>query len=211
MNLAADYGGGAMFLVAGVLGALLNARATGIGQVVDVGMTDCASYLGSLFYGMKAAGERVDRREANLIDGEAHFYGTYRCADDRWVAIGSIEPQFYRLLVDTMNLGDALLGPQMDKMAWPARKAALAAAFATKTRDEWCALMEGTDVCFAPVLSMEEAPRHPHNVARGTFAEIGGVTLPAPVPRFSATPGAAQWPPEPAALDPEPVLSRWLG
>lgn len=209
LNLAADYGGGAMFLVAGLLAALIHARATGEGQVVDVGMTDCASYLMSLFYGMKAAGDWKDQRASNLLDGGAHFYDTYRCADGRWISIGSIEPQFYQLLIEKTGLTEQLTGGQMDKATWPARKAALGAAFATKTRDEWCAIMEGTDICFAPVLSLDEAPSHPHNVARGTFAEVAGVTLPAPAPRFSGTPSAVQWPPAPIARDPAPALARW--
>ncbi|WP_157219357.1 CaiB/BaiF CoA transferase family protein [Flavisphingomonas formosensis] len=209
LNLAADYGGGAMFLVAGLLAALVHARTTGQGQVVDVGMTDCASYLMSLFYGMRAAGDWADARSANLLDGGAPFYDTYRCADGRFVAIGSIEPQFYALLLKATGTEDQLAGVQMDKTRWPERKEILRAAFARKTRDEWCAIMEGTDICFAPVLSLDEAPKHPHNVARGTFVDVGGVTLPAPAPRFSATPSTAPAAPRPIERDRGDALAAW--
>ncbi|MET0375254.1 MAG: CaiB/BaiF CoA-transferase family protein [Rhizorhabdus sp.] len=209
LNLAADYGGGAMFLVSGMLAALLHARTTGEGQVVDVGMTDCASYLMSLFYGMLAGGAWEDRREANLLDGAAPFYDTYRCKDGKWVSIGSIEPQFYAMLLEMIGVRDRFGGAQMDKASWPARKQIMRDAFATKTRDEWCAIMEGSDVCFAPVLSMSEAPHHPHNVARGTFTQVAGVSVPAPAPRFSATPGAVQWAPAPIERDKAAALASW--
>ncbi|WP_156681253.1 CaiB/BaiF CoA transferase family protein [Sphingomonas profundi] len=209
LNLAADYGGGAMFLVSGMLAALLHARSTGEGQVVDVGMTDCAAYLVSLFYGMLAGGTWEDRREANLLDGAAPFYDTYRCADGRWIAIGSIEPQFYAMLLDMTGTKDRLAGAQMDKAEWPVRKQILRDVFAGRTRDEWCAIMEHSDVCFAPVLSLKEAPGHPHNVARGTFTQVAGATMPVPAPRFSATPGAVQWAPAPIERDKVTALAAW--
>ncbi|WP_197053204.1 CaiB/BaiF CoA transferase family protein [Sphingobium herbicidovorans] len=208
LNLVGDYGG-AMFLVAGMLAALLHARTTGQGQVVDVAMTDCAAYLMSPFYGRRASGDWKDQRASNLLDGGAPFYDTYRCSDDRWIAIGSLEPQFYRLLLDLTGMADTLTGPQMEKANWPEYKAQFAAVFATKTRDEWCALMDGTDACFAPVLTLDEAPQHSHNVARSTFIDLDGVTLPAPAPRFSATPAAVQWPPRPINRDPDAALSCW--
>lgn len=209
LNIGADYGGGAMFLIAGMLAALINARTTGQGQVVDAGMTDCASYLGSLFHSFLAAGRWQDKRESNLLDGGAHFYGNYECADGKFVAIGSIEPQFYQLLLDKTGAADKLPYKQMDAKNWPTMKAALREVFLTRTRDEWCALMEGTDVCFAPVLTLAEAHHHPHNVARETFVESGGVLQPAPAPRFSGTPGAIQWPPSPREWSVEEILAGW--
>ncbi|MQP68332.1 CoA transferase [Niveispirillum sp. SYP-B3756] len=209
LNIAADYGGGAMFLVTGILAALLHARATGQGQVVDAGMTDGASYLMSLFYGLHAGGKWQDKREANLLDGAAPFYGTFQCSDGKWVSIGSIEPQFYALLLEKTGAGDTLTQPQMSFKDWPQMRQALRDIFITRTRDEWCAVMEGTDVCFAPVLSLAEAPKHPHNVARETFVESAGVVQPAPAPRFSRTPGAIQWPPSPDIYEAEDVIASW--
>ena len=209
LNLGADYGGGAMFLLVGLLGALLHARATGEGQVVDAGMTDGASYLMTIFYGFRAAGLWKDEREANLLDGGAHFYGTYQCADGKWISLGSIEPQFYALLLEKSGAADRLAKPQMDRESWPEMKQALREVFATRTRDEWCAIMEGTDICFAPILSMEEAPKHPHNIARETFVEVGGVVQPAPAPRFSATPGRIQWAPAPIGHQARETLADW--
>lgn len=209
LNLAADYGGGAMFLIVGMLAALIHARASGEGQVVDAGMTDGGSYLMSLFYGMLAGGTWVDERESNMLDGAAPYYGTYQCSDGKWVSIGSMEPQFYALLLEKTGTTERLAGDQMDKSKWPERRAILREVFATRTRDEWCAIMENTDVCFAPVLSMREAPEHPHNVARNTFVEVDGVVQPAPAPRFSATPGAIQWAPAPIGKDSAATLADW--
>jgi len=209
LNLAADYGGGAMFLVTGMLAALLHARQTGQGQVVDAAMTDGAAYLMSLFYGMFASGQWKDQRESNLLDGGAHFYGTYRCADGKWISIGSIEPQFYALLLKNTGAGDRLSRPQMDRDAWPEMKETLREIFATRTRDEWCAILGDTDACFAPVLSLAEAPAHPHNVARSTFVEAAGVVQPAPAPRFSATPSAIQWAPAPIHREIESIVAEW--
>ncbi|MDY6945497.1 MAG: CaiB/BaiF CoA-transferase family protein [Pseudomonadota bacterium] len=209
LNLGADYGGGAMFLVSGILAALLHARGTGKGQVVDAAMTDGAAYLMTLFYGMFAAGRWQDQRSANLLDGAAPFYDTYRCADGKWVAIGSIEPQFYELLLEKTGARDELTEPQMKTSAWPQMKQRLQSIFAGKTRAEWCAILEHTDVCFAPVLSLAEAPQHPHNVARGTFVSSGGVTQPRPAPRFSQTPASIQWPPEAIEKDAESAIAAW--
>ena len=209
LNLAADYGGGAMFLITGLLAALLSTRETGKGQVIDAGMTDGAAYLMTPFYGMHAAGIWEDRRNANLLDGAAPFYGTYRCADDKWISIGSIEPQFYALLLEKTGAGDRLGGPQMEKESWPERKQALVEIFATRTRQQWCELMEHTDICFAPVLSLAEAPGHAHNAARETFVEVAGYVQPAPAPRFSETPSAIQWPPAPIGRNGRETLEEW--
>jgi len=209
LNLAADYGGGAMFLIAGLLAALINARATGEGQVVDVGMSDCAAFLMTQFYGMFNAGAWHDRREANVIDGGAPYYGVYRCADGEWISIGSIEPQFYDLLIEKAGAKDALVGDQNDQSTWPTRRAALQRIFETKTRDEWCGIMDGTDVCFAPVLSLQDAPKHPHNVSRNAFTEVDGRVLPSPAPRFLGTPAAVQSGLRQVERDPAAALAAW--
>ena len=209
LNLAADYGGGAMFLVSGILAALLHARATGEGQVVDAAMTDGAAYLMSLFYGMFAGGQWQDRRRSNLLDGAAPFYDTYRCADDQWIAIGAIEPQFYALLLEKTGAGKELSEPQMQRASWPQMQRRLREIFSTKTRAQWCAILEHTDACFAPVLSLSEAPQHPHNATRGTFVSSGGVVQPRPAPRFSATPSSIQWPPAPIERDASAAMAAW--
>ncbi len=209
LNLAADYGGGAMFLIAGLLAGLIHARASGQGQVVDAAMTDGAAYLMTLFYGMLGGNRWVDIRAANTLDGGAHFYDTYECSDGKWISVGSIEPQFYALLLEKTGAGDRLTKLQMDRGAWPEAKRALREIFATKSRDEWSALLENTDVCFAPVLSLNEAPHHPHNVARGTFVELAGVMAPAPAPRFSATPSHIQSPPAPIGKAWRETLTGW--
>ena len=187
VNLVADFGGGAMFLVVGVLAALLERNRSGKGQIVDAAMVDGAASLATMVYGMFGTGHWTDERQANLLDGGAPFYDTYRCADGGFVAVGALEPQFYAALL--AGLGLTLDGGQHDRAAWPAHRAAFAAAFATRTRDAWAARFEGTDACVAPVLSLAEAPRHPHLAARGTFATVDGVTQPVVAPRFSRTPG----------------------
>jgi alpha-methylacyl-CoA racemase len=188
-NVVGDYGGGGMLLAFGVLAGILSARATGAGQVIDCAMVDGAALLSAMTYTMFAAGRWADRREANVIDGGAHFYGTYETADGRWIAIGPLEPQFYAVLLDRLGLsGDPDFAEAADPSAWPKLRERLAGIFRTRARDEWCALLEDTDACVAPVLSLAEAPRHPHNVARGTFIESGGLLQPAPAPRFSRTP-----------------------
>jgi alpha-methylacyl-CoA racemase len=209
LNLVGDFGGGALYLAFGMLAALTHARATGQGQVVDCAMTDGAASLMAMFYGMKAGGMWSERREANLLDGGAHFYGAYECADGAWVSVGAIEPQFYALLVEKAGISDPEFQRQMNPAHWPSLKQKLTALFKTKTRAEWCELMEGTDICFAPVLNMDEAPKHPHNVARETFVEVAGVTQPAPAPRFSATPGAIQGPPPRIGGHTRSALADW--
>ena len=189
VNAVGDFGGGGMMMAFGVLAAVLNARTTGKGQVVDCAMVDGAAILSAMTYSFLGNGMWRDERGVNLLDSGAHFYDTYETADGKWISIGSIEPQFYALLLDKAGLkDDPAFAAQMDARQWPALKDKLTALFLTKTRDEWCALMVGTDICFAPVLSLREAPKHPHNVARGTFVEDGGMVQPAPAPRFSATP-----------------------
>ena len=206
LNLVGDFGGGSLFLALGLLAALLEAKNSGKGQVVDAAMTDGAASLMTMPYGLRAAGVMNDERGTNLLDGGAPFYDTYETADGKWVAIGALEPQFYALLRQKAGLTEDIWDDQMRAQDWPALKEKLEAVFKSKTRDEWCVLMEGTDVCFAPVLSMAEAPRHPHNAARKTFLEIGGVAQPAPAPRFSRTPGAVQGAPPALGADTENIL-----
>jgi alpha-methylacyl-CoA racemase len=207
LNLVADFGGGAMMLAFGVLAASFEARRSGQGQVVDAAMTDGASLLSAMMYGFRSAGRWTSGRQENMLDGGAHFYGTYACADGKYVAIGPIEPQFYALLLDLCGIDDTELRTlQNDRARWPEFRARLAAVFQTRTRDAWCALLEGTDACFAPVLDWDEAPRHPHNQARDTFVEIDGVVQPAAAPRLSRTPGAAG---PVVKADPESILRAW--
>src|SRR6266478_4632520 len=165
LNLVGDFGGGALYLVAGVLAALLEASKSGKGQVVDAAMCDGAASLMSMFFDMAAAGRWTDRRESNFLDGGAHFYGVYECGCGRFISIGSIEPQFYALLRQHAGLSDADFDAQMDRNAWPELKQKLIDVFKSKTRDDWCEIMEGTDVCFAPILTMNEAPQYPHNAS----------------------------------------------
>ncbi|WP_372088454.1 CaiB/BaiF CoA-transferase family protein (plasmid) [Tistrella mobilis] len=209
LNLVGDFGGGALYLAFGLMAALIEAGRSGRGQVVDATMIDGAASLMTMMYGMAAAGSWDDRRSANLVDGGAHFYDTYETADGRHVSIGSIEPQFYAELIRLAGLDPAEFAAQNDKAEWPRMKARLVEVFRTKTRDEWCRLMEGSDVCFAPVLSMFEAPEHPHNRERGTFIEIDGVLQPGPAPRFSRTePGRPTPPPAPGTHTDE-GLADW--
>ena len=189
VNAVGDFGGGGMMLAFGVVAAILNARSTGVGQVVDCAMVDGAAILSAMTYTFFGNGQWRDERGVNLLDSGAHFYDTYETADGKWISLGSIEPQFYALLLDKAGLADDPdFAHQMDQERWEGLKERLAQLFLTRTRDEWCAVMDGTDICFAPVLSLTEAPRHPHNVARSTFIEQGGMTQPAPAPRFSTTP-----------------------
>ncbi|MCE2986615.1 MAG: CoA transferase [Phenylobacterium sp.] len=209
LNLVGDFGGGAFYLAFGILAGVIKARETGEGQVIDCAMSDGAASLMAMFYGFKASGAWTESRRSNLLDGGAHFYDTYQCSDGKWVSIGSIEPQFYALLLEKTGISDPAFKAQMDRGAWPDLKAKLAAVIATKTQSEWCALMEATDVCFAPVLDLDEAPKHAHNVARQTFVELAGVTQPAPAPRFSKTPGAIQGPPPAIGAHDQEALRDW--
>ena len=207
LNLVGDFGGGALYLAFGVVCGLLEARKSGRGQVVDAAMTDGAASLMAMFYGITAMGMWKDERGANLLDSGAHFYDTYETRDGKHVALGSIEPQFYKELLEKTGIADPAFAAQMDRDAWPALKDKLAAVIATKTRDEWDAIMLGSDVCYAPVLSLGEAPKHPHNAARKTFVEIDGVVQPAPAPRFSRTVPQVQGPPQ--AADNAAALEAW--
>ena len=185
LNYIGDFGGGGMLLGFGLVCALLEAKTSGLGQVVDAAMTDGAALLSTMMYGMHAQKMWSNQRGENLLDGGAHFYDTYSCADGKHIAIGAIEPQFYALLMKLLDITDAAFAAQMNPAAWPILKARLAALFATRKRSAWCELLEGTDACFAPVLDWDEAPQHAHNVARGTFLKVDGVIQPAPAPRFS--------------------------
>lgn len=188
LNLLGDFAGGGMLLALGVAVALVEAARSGQGQVVDAAMVDGAALLTTLLHERRAAGEWVDRRGANVADGGAPFYSVYETADGKYVSVGAIEPQFYRSLLELTGLQAADLPPQGDSSSWPATKERLAAIFRQRTRDEWCEVLDGTDACFAPVLSPGEAPKHRHNAARETFTDVDGVLQPAPAPRFSRTP-----------------------
>src|SRR6201991_1521547 len=178
LNLVGDYGGGALYLVVGILAALLEAQRSGQGQVVDCAMCDGAASLMSMFFDMTASGRWTEGRDQNFLDGGAHFYGVYECSCGNFISIGSIEPQFYALLRQHADLTDADFDAQMDRKAWPALKEKLTEVFKSKSRAEWCKIMEGTDICFAPILTMAEAPNHPHMAARNVFVERHGVTQP---------------------------------
>ncbi|MBT2323132.1 CoA transferase [Variovorax paradoxus] len=186
-GLIGDFGGGGMLLAFGVVCAALEAARSGQGQTIDASICDGSALLAALVYGWRSAGLWNAEAGTNNGDGGAHFYDAYECADGRYVSIGAMEPPFYRLLREKCDLADPAFDAQWDQKRWPALKAQVAAAFKRKTRDEWCSLLEGSDVCFAPVLSLDEAPQHPHNKARGTFATVDGITQPAPAPRFSRT------------------------
>ncbi len=208
LNLVGDYGGGAMFLAFGVVCALLEAQRSGKGQVVDAAMVDGAATLGAPIFGMLQAGLWADRRGANLLDGGAPYYDTYETRDGLWVAVGPIEGRFYDLFLQKLGLDDPALKDRSPDN-WGRLRDAFAAAFRTRDRAEWCAILDGTDVCFAPVLSLEEAPRHPHMAARGSFVEVEGVVQPAPAPRFSRTPGSVQSPPPEIGHHSREILAEW--
>lgn len=191
LNYLGDFGGGAMMLAFGLVCAVLEARQSGQGQVVDAAMTDGAALLSSMMYGMHAAGNWSNRRGENMLDGGAHFYNTYVCADGKSIAIGAVEPKFFQLLLNLCGMEPPDGYAHLDSDDWPQLKQRMSQLFSTRTRDEWCLLLEATDACFASVLDWDEAPRHPHNQARQTFIEVDGVVQPAPAPRFSRTPTAA--------------------
>ncbi len=209
LNLVGDFGGGGMFLAFGVLAALVERAQSGKGQVVDAAMVDGSASLTAIFWGMYQAGALKLERGTNILDTGAHFYDTYETADGKYISVGSIEPQFYAELVDLSGLQGQELPPQMDRDSWPAMKERLGGIFKTKTRDEWCDIMEGTDACFAPVLSLPEAPEHPHNKLRNTFIEVAGVKQPAPAPRFSRTPPELPRPASHRGEYTDEVLADW--
>lgn len=207
LNLVGDFGGGGMLLAFGVVCALLEASRSGTGQVVDAAMVDGTALLTTFIHSMLAIGFWTDEKGVNLLDGAAHFYDTYETRDGRWISVGSIEKQFYSELIRLTGLEGEELPTQMDRSQWAPMKQRLAQIFKQKTRDEWCAIMDGTDVCFAPVLSFHEAPSHAHNLQRNAFVEVEGIAQPAPAPRFSRTPGSISRPPMTAGSDTDEVLS----
>jgi alpha-methylacyl-CoA racemase len=207
LNLVGDFGGGGMLLALGVLAALIERERSGLGQVVDAAMVDGSALLTSFLYGLRAAGGWQDSRGVNLLDGGAPFYDTYQTADGGHVAVGALEPKFYAELLAGLGLSGADLPGQHDRAGWPVLRERFAAVFMERTRDEWAQVFAGTDGCVAPVLSMAEAPGHPHNVARGVFTDVGGLVQPAPAPRFGrSAAGPPQPPPRPGA-DTDEVLA----
>ncbi|MFI5306066.1 MAG: CaiB/BaiF CoA transferase family protein [Polyangiales bacterium] len=209
LNLVGDFGGGGMLLAFGVVCALLEARGSGRGQVVDAAMIDGASLLMAMFHGMAAMGAHSESRGTNLLDTGAHFYETYETADGKHVAIGAIEPQFYAELLRRLELDASTLPPQMDRQSWPAMKQRFAEIFKQKTRARWCELLESSDACFAPVLSLSEARRHPHMEARGSFIELEGIVQPAPAPRFDRTRPEVRRPASAPGQDTDEGLLAW--
>ena len=209
LNLLGDFGGGGMYLAFGMVCALFEAATSGKGQTVDAAIVDGTAHLMAMIYGLHQAGHWSDDRQDNLLDGAAPFYGTYRCACGGFIAIGALEPQFYGALIEKTGVDPAIFQNQLDRSDWPRMRAALERAFLGKTRDEWCAVMEGSDVCFAPVLSIAEAPGHAHNTARGIFETVDGISQPAPAPRLSRTPGKIQNASQKTPIDADEVLSRW--
>ncbi|MFG2648850.1 CaiB/BaiF CoA transferase family protein [Streptomyces sp. NPDC048436] len=207
-NLVGDYAGGSLYLVVGILAALHHARASGTGQVVDAAIVDGTAHLTSMIHGMLAAGGWQDRRGANLLDGGCPFYGNYETADGNYMAVGALEQQFYDEFIALLGLTDEAPA-RKDLARWGELREAVAARFKTRTREEWTAVFEGSDACVAPVLSLREAPRHPHLAARGTFVDHGGITQPAPAPRFSATPTDIRSGPAQPGADTEAVARDW--
>ena len=209
LNLIGDFGGGAMYLLSGVLAALLERHSSGKGQVIDAAMTDGTASLLSGFYGMMAMGMWTTDRYKNRLDGGAFYYGSYECADGKHISLGSLEPQFYALLLEKCGIEDKSFDEQLDQEAWPLKRQKMEAIFITKTRNQWCEILEGTDVCFAPVLDLEEAPDHPHNKERETFVNFEGITQPAPAPRFSRTQGTIQSSANLTGENSEEILEKW--
>ncbi|MEU1935627.1 CaiB/BaiF CoA-transferase family protein [Streptomyces coeruleorubidus] len=207
-NLLGDYAGGSLYLVVGVLAALHHARATGTGQVVDAAIVDGVSHLATMIHGMLAAGGWQDRRGANLLDGGCPYYGTYETADGRYMAVGALEPQFYEEFLTLLGIEDQAAA-RKDVTRWGELREQVAARFKTRTRDEWTAVFDGTDACVAPVLSLREAPHHPHLAARGTFTDHGGITQPTPAPRFSTTPTSVRTGPARPGADTADVARDW--
>jgi alpha-methylacyl-CoA racemase len=211
LNLLGDFAAGALYLALGLVCGILEVQRSGKGQVVDAAMVDGTASLLTAFHGLVAAGLATHERGTNTLDTGAHFYSAYECADGRWISVAAIEGKFYAELLRRLDIEPATMAPQMDREHWPATQDRLAALFKTRTREEWCRLLEGTDACFAPVLTTDEAPHHPHNKARGTYVEIDGIVQPAPAPRFSRTVPDLPMPPQPN--DPEQAetaLATWL-
>ena len=209
LNLIGDFGGGALYLALGVVAALHHARATGQGQVVDCAISDGTASLMAMQYGLKAAGLWADQRASNLIDGGSHYYGPYRCADGAWISLGAVEPQFYRQLLELLEIDDPDFAAQNDASQWPSLRAKLETVIAAQPRSHWIERLGASDACFAPVLSMSEAPDDLHNHHRGTFVTVDDVVQPAPAPRFSATPSEIQR--HDVDADFASILFRWTG
>jgi len=209
LNLVGDFGGGALYMAVGVLAAVIEARTSGKGQVVDCSMVEGSASLMTAMYGALAAGTWIEERGKNRLDKGAHYYNVYETKDGKHVSIGSIEPQFYKLLLQLTGLEGEKLPPQADRDKWPEMTERFAAIFKTKTRDEWCAIMENTDICFAPILSMSEAMKHPQNVERGSFVTVDGIPQPGPAPRFSRTKSEVQRPPAKAGEHTDEALAAW--
>jgi alpha-methylacyl-CoA racemase len=208
LNLVGDFGGGGMLLAFGLVCGIVEARTSGRGQVVDAAMIDGASLLTTMVYAFRSIGAWNDERGTNLLDTGAHFYDVYECADGGYISLGSIEPQFYAEMCEKLGIPIDEM-PQGDKDRWPELKERIAGVVRTKTRDEWCSIMDGSDVCFAPVLAIGEAQDHPHHVARQAFVDVAGVVQPAPAPRFSRTPGAISRPPSNPGQHTDEVLGDW--
>ncbi len=211
LNLVGDFGGGAMFLAFGLVCALVQARRSGQGQVVDAAMVDGSAMLMLPFFANRAAGRTGWQRGTNLLDSGAPFYDAYETSDNKWISVGAIEPQFYAELVETLELDPETLPEQMDAATWPDMKARFAELFRTRTRSQWCEAFAGRDACFAPVLDLAEVDSDPHSAARQSYVEVGGVVQPAPAPRFSVTPGGVRRPPPRPGEHTEEVLSEWAG
>ena len=211
LNLLGDFAGGSLYLAFGLVCGILEARRSGQGQIVDAAMIDGAASLMTAAVGAVAAGLSTHERGTNHLDTGAHFYNVYECADGGWISIAPIEGKFYAELLRRLDIDPATMPPQMDRARWPEAQTQFAELFKTRTRDQWCALLEGTDACFAPVLTTDEAPDHPHNAARGTYVEIDGVVQPAPAPRFSRTVPDLPIPPQPSGPEQaEAALAAWL-
>ena len=209
LNIVGDFGGGGVFLAFGLCAALLESKNSGLGQVVDSAMTEGAATLMSSIYGMYASGRWSNKREDNFLDGGSYYYGVYETADNKFISIGSIEAKFHDVLLEITGLTDATTVDRNDQSTWEEKKQRMAQLVRLKTREEWDELMLGSDVCYAPVLDFEEAPKHPHNVARQSFVEIEGVMQPAPAPKFSRTPGRVQMPPPSPGQHTSEILSEW--
>ncbi|HEU0217489.1 MAG TPA: CaiB/BaiF CoA-transferase family protein [Stellaceae bacterium] len=209
LNLIGDFGGGALYLAMGVLAGILSARATGKGQIIDCSMVEGAASLMMMMYGALASGAWTEKRGHNRTDGGSHFYQVYETKDGEYVSVGSIEPQFYKLLLTHTGLEGVELPPQSDRAHWPAMRERLAAIFKRKTRAEWVAIMQQTDICFAPVLTMSEAIEHEHNRSRDSFVDVDGIAQPAPAPRFLGTPTSVQGPPARAGEHTDAILRDW--
>jgi alpha-methylacyl-CoA racemase len=209
LSLVGDFGGGALFLALGLVSAILETRESGQGQVIDAAMSDGSALITSIFHSLKAQGQWRTERGSNLLDGGAPFYQAYETRDGKYISIGPIEPHFFTLLLEKTGLDPEKFGPQNDVRRWPGQQRRLETLFKTRTREEWCERLEGSDACFAPVLDFNEAPGHPHNQARETYINVGGMTQPAPAPRFSRTAPEVAYTGRPPGIDRDDILKDW--